>query len=495
MTEDRPIFLGLDLGTSAVKAVLVDADNRIIDSRSTPLSVSRPQQGWSEQDPEAWWQAADLAVRNLATSHPGEMAAVTGIGLSGQMHGLTALDASDAVLRPAILWNDTRSAPQATHLDKDHPAFRQVGGNAVMPGFTAPKAVWMAAAEPELFRQIGTILLPKDYLRLRMTGEKMSDMSDAAGTLWLDVAARDWSDALLEICDLDRGSMPRLVEGSAVSGQLRAEIARQWGIDGRPVVAGGGGDNAAAAVGLGIVAPGDSFLSLGTSGVVFTVTDSFAPAADSGAHAFCHALPRSWHQMGVILAASDCVSWLCDVTGLAVDTLMAQMAQTDLAATDLMFHPYLSGERTPHNDAAARGGFFGLARHHGPGDMARAVLQGVAFAIADATAVLTDAGATQDRLMATGGGANNHNWLSYIASVTGIAIDLPANGDFGAAFGAARLAMLADGARVGDVCHKPATKLTIEPDIALAEKLSPARDDWQQIYQLLKAQKNRHPNG
>ena len=495
MTEDRPIFLGLDLGTSAVKAVLVDSDNRIIGSRSVPLSVSRPHQGWSEQDPEAWWQAADLAVRKLCHSHPNEMSAVTGIGLSGQMHGLTALDANDAVLRPAILWNDIRSAPQATQLDADHPAFRRIGGNAVMPGFTAPKAAWMAENEPELFQQLGTVLLPKDYLRLRMTGEKVSDMSDAAGTLWLDVAGRDWSDDLLDICDLDRRFMPRLIEGSEVSGRLRAEVARQWGIDGRPVVAGGGGDNAAAAVGLGIVSPGDSFLSLGTSGVVFTVTDRFAPAAKSGAHAFCHALPGSWHQMGVILAASDAVSWLCEVTGLNVGTLMEQMAQTDPAATDLMLHPYLSGERTPHNDAHARDGFFGLARHHGPGDMARAVLQGVGFAIADATDVLKEAGARPERLMATGGGASNQDWLLYIASVTGIAIDLPANGDFGAAFGAARLAMLADGASVADVCHKPATRLTIEPDVTLAEKLNPARDDWQKIYQLLKTQKNRHPSG
>lgn len=309
------------------------------------------------------------------------------------------------------------------------------------------------------------------------------------------MAGRDWSDELLDICGLDRRLMPRLVEGSEVSGQLRAKIASAWGIDGRPVVAGGGGDNAAAAAGLGIVAPGDSFLSLGTSGVVFTVTDGFAPAAESGAHAFCHALPDSWHQMGVILAASDCLSWLCEVTGLDVGILMKQMGDTDPAATDLMFHPYLSGERTPHNDADARGGFFGLARRHGPGNMARAVLQGVGFAIADAIDVLKNAGAKPGRLMATGGGASNHEWLRYIASVTGIAIDLPADGDFGAAFGAARLAMLADGASIADICQKPDIQLTIEPDVALADRLYPARDDWQQIYQLLKARKKFHPTG
>ena len=479
------MFLGIDLGTSAVKALLVDERGTMIASQSAPLSISRPHLGWSEQDPESWWQAADLAVRQLGQSQPAGIAAVTAIGLSGQMHGLTALDAAMRPLRPAILWNDTRSSAQAAHLDRAHPEFRAIGGNAVMPGFTAPKAVWMAEAEPEFFSNIAVILLPKDYLRLRMTGETVSEMSDAAGTLWLDVAARDWSDRLLDLCGLARSTMPRLVEGSAVSGRLRAEIARDWGIDGQPVVAGGGGDNAAAAVGLGTVAPGDSFLSLGTSGVVFTVTDRFAPAAESGAHAFCHALPDSWHQMGVILAASDCVSWLCEITGADVDTLMRDLASTDMSATDLLFHPYLSGERTPHNDADARGGFFGLARHHGRGEMTRAVLQGVAFAIADATQILSGAGAAPTRLVATGGGARNEIWLAYIAAVTGIPIDVPADGDFGAALGAARLAMMADGASVSDVCHKPDIRTTITPDPALADRLGAAQMRWRQIYRLL----------
>jgi xylulokinase len=479
------MFLGLDLGTSAVKALLVDENGHPVASQSAPLAVSRPHQGWSEQDPEEWWQSATLAVRKLGQSNPREIAAVTAIGLSGQMHGLTALDSAMRPLRPAILWNDTRSAPQATRLDRSHPEFRTTGGNAVMPGFTAPKAVWMAEAEAELFAATAMVLLPKDYLRLRMTGEAVSEMSDAGGTLWLDVAARDWSDRLLELCGLNRSNMPRLVEGSAVSGRLRAEIAREWGIDGLPLVAGGGGDNAAAAVGLGTIAPGDSFLSLGTSGVVFTVTDGFAPATESGVHALCHALPDTWHRMGVILAASDCISWLCEITGTDVETLMHDLAGTDLAGVDLMFHPYLSGERTPHNDANARGGFFGLARDHGRGEMTRAVLQGVAFAVADATNVLRQAGAAPTGLLATGGGAKNETWLTYIAAVTGIPINLPADGDFGAALGAARLAMIAAGASAGDVCHEPAIRMTINPDPVLADQLGPAHARWRQIYHLL----------
>jgi len=484
------MYLGIDLGTSAVKALLVGEQGRVIASRSAPLSVDRPKPGWSEQNPEDWWQATDRAVRALATDHVAQMAGVRAIGLSGQMHGLTALDAGDRVIRPAILWNDTRSAAQAARMDADMPAFRAIGGNAVMPGFTAPKAVWMQEMEADRFASIETILLPKDYLRLRMSGEKLSDMSDSAGTLWLDVAARDWSDDLLGLCGLSRDQMPGLVEGSAPAGMLRGEVAADWGMSGPVVIAGGGGDNAAAAVGLGAVTPGDAFCSLGTSGVVFSVTERFAPAAASGAHAFCHAIADGWHQMGVILAASDCIAWLCEVTGTNVETLMAELEGTNDLAADLMFHPYLSGERTPHNDAAARGGFFGLARHHSRADMTRAVLQGVAFAIGDATGVLGDAGGAPDMMLATGGGAKNRLWLSYIAAVTGVPVLVPEDGDFGAALGAARLAMMADGLAVDDVCHKPATREMIAPDSAMTEALMPVGQRWRDIYRLLQ---NKEP--
>ena len=484
------MYLGIDLGTSAVKALLVDAEGAIVDSRSAALAVSRPHPGWSEQDPDHWWQATSDAVMALGASRASQMAAVKTIGLSGQMHGLTALDAAGNVIRPAILWNDTRTAAQAARLDAEMPEFRMVGGNAVMPGFTAPKAVWMQECEPALFAAIDTILLPKDYLRFRMSGERLSEMSDSAGTLWLDVTRRAWSDDLLAACGLTVDQMPGLVEGTAPAGRLRRDIAEAWGIDGQPMIAGGGGDNASAAVGLGAVSPGDAFCSLGTSGVVFTVTDRFAPAAASGAHAFCHAVPDRWHQMGVILAASDCVAWLCEVTGADVGTLMAELdggdGQADDLACDLMFHPYLSGERTPHNDAGARGGFFGLARHHDRADMTRAVLQGVSFAIADATSVLREAGGAPEMMMATGGGAKNRLWLSYIAAMTGVPIMLPEEGEFGAALGAARLAMMADGMTVGDVCRKPKTQALITPESVMADALTPAYERWRELYHLLR---------
>lgn len=482
------MYLGIDIGTSAVKLLLVDHAGAVICSASSPLDISRPHIGWSEQDPDWWWQAVDKAALELATIYPQHMAGIKAIGLSGQMHGMVTLDKNDTVLRSAILWNDTRCAADAFMLDAEVPAFRQIGGNAVMPGFTAPKARWMAQHEPELFSQIETILLPKDYIRFLLTGDKVSDMSDAAGTLWLDVARRDWSETLLAATGLNTAQMPRLIEGSEVSGNLRADIAKRWGISGLPNVAGGGGDNAAAAIGLGVVAPGDGFVSLGTSGVVFTVTDKFAPAAGSGAHAFCHALPDTWHQMGVILAASDCVSWLCEITGLTVSDLMAEMEKTDIVSTTPIFHPYLSGERTPHNNANARGGFFGLSRGHGHGDLTRAVLQGVAFAIADAMDVLRTAGGAPETLLATGGGANNKIWLKLIASITGCAIQVPSGTDHGAALGAARLAMIADGAEAGQVCQKPDIADVIMPDSMLGDALAPARERSQQIYKILETE-------
>ena len=477
------MYIGIDLGTSAVKTLLMDATGAVITSHSARLDIARPETGWSEQNPADWWDAVDTTMLALAAGEPAKMAAVQAIGLAGQMHGLVALGAEDQILRPAILWNDTRCAAEAAEMDRDHAAFRRVGGNAVMPGFTAPKAVWMARHEPEIFDQIETILLPKDYLRLCLTGAKYADMSDAAGTLWLDVAARQWSPELLAACGLTMAQMPNLVEGNAATVPLRSDLATRWGIDHPPMIAGGAGDNAAAAIGLGVIAPGDGFLSLGTSGVVFMVTEAFAPAADSGAHAFCHAIPHRWHQMGVILAASDAVSWLSEVTNRSVDELMAAVDRTDPLTTMPLFHPYLSGERTPHNDAMARAGFFGLTRGHDEGDMARAVLQGVAYAIADAVDVLRAAGGAPTRLLATGGGAVNILWLRMIASVTGCEIAVPGGSETGAALGAARLAMMADGGAVETVCTQPTITEVIQPDPEWAEILNTARRKSQLLYQ------------
>ena len=287
-------FLGIDLGTSEVKLLLIDAVGELVGQAGAPLQVSRPHPLWSEQAPQDWWDAVETAVAELRRTHAQAFAAVRAIGLSGQMHGAVLLGARDEVLRPAILWNDGRSHAECDELTRRAPMLHAVAGNLAMPGFTAPKLLWVKAHEPEVFAQVRSVLLPKDYLRLRLTGEKVSDPSDAAGTLWLDVAARDWSDDLLAACDLSRAQMPRLVESNRPSAGLRPEVAKAWGLVSEVVVAAGAGDNAASAIGIGATSPGDGFISLGTSGVLFVVNDRFRPNAASAVHAFCQRCGSAW---------------------------------------------------------------------------------------------------------------------------------------------------------------------------------------------------------
>lgn len=481
-------YIGIDIGTSAVKAILVDETGQHRGSSSSALSVMRPCEGYSEQDPHDWFTATDAVLSDLASRFPDQMADVAALGLSGQMHGLVALSSDGQVLRPALLWNDVRAAAEAEALDRHHPHFRAVGGNIVMAGFTAPKAVWMARHEPELFQQTATILLPKDYVRFCLSGARISDMSDASGTLWLDIENRRWSEELLDICGLSLAQMPDLAEGSEACCTLSPELAERWGMRADIVIAGGAGDNAASAIGLGLSQPDDSFISLGTSGVVFSVTDSYKAAPEKAVHAFCHALPESWHQMGVILAATDCISWLSEVTSTSLDDLLEQMSRTDLSDTWPLFHPYLSGERTPHNHPDARGGFYGLTRRHHAGDMMRAVLQGVAYAITDSAEALQGNADTSSKktMIATGGGAKNQYWLKSIASLTGCQIEVPKQADHGAALGAARLGMLADGATLSDICIRPDIAELVVPDAEFGQKLNEARHISSQIYHLIR---------
>ncbi len=307
------MYLGIDIGTSGVKAVLVSEAGAVLATAARELALSHPAPLWSEQDPDGWVDAAVGAVDDLAARHPREVARVRGIGLSGQMHGATLLDADGRPLRPAILWNDGRSHAECVALERRCPSLHTIAGNLAMPGFTAPKLLWVARHEPKIFARVAKVLLPKAYVRYRLTGEMIEDMSDAAGTLWLDVGLRRWSALLLHATGLDLHHMPRLVEGSEVSAVLAPDYAQRWGMARDVVVAGGAGDNAASAIGLGAIAPGDAFLSLGTSGVVFRVTDRFAPAPASAVHAFCHALPGRWHQMGVMLSAAASLAWLAGV--------------------------------------------------------------------------------------------------------------------------------------------------------------------------------------
>ena len=480
------MYLGLDLGTSGVKALLIDDDQKVVGSATGALDVQRPHSGWSEQDPAAWIRATREAVSGLRSAHPREFAAVSGIGLSGQMHGATLLDASDTVLRPCILWNDTRSHREAAELDAD-PRFRAISGNIVFPGFTAPKLVWVANNEPETFGNVGKVLLPKDYLRLWLTGEHVSEMSDAAGTAWLDTGARAWSSELLDASGMDTGQMPRLVEGTEASGTLRAELASEWGMEKGVTVAGGAGDNAASACGMGTVADGRAFVSVGTSGVLFAANAAYLPNPESAVHTFCHALPATWHQMGVILSATDSLNWLETLTGRTAAELSAELGDTLRAPSDVTFLPYLSGERTPHNDAAIRGAFAGLGHQSGRAALTQAILEGVAFAFRDNLEALRSAGTTLSSVMAVGGGSRSRYWLKAIATALGIPVELPADGDFGAAFGAARLGLIAaSGADPLGVCTPPMVAETIEPDGGLADAFEQAYARYGALYPAIK---------
>ena len=473
------MYLGLDIGTSGIKAILIDADQNIVGSANAPLTVSRPHSGWSEQDPNSWITATETSLDKLKREFGTELAAVRGIGFSGQMHGATLLDSSYDVLRPCILWNDTRSHEQAAALDAN-PLFRSLSGNIVFPGFTAPKLAWVKDNEPELFSKTAKVLLPKDYLRLWLTGECVSEMSDASGTSWLNVEKREWSSELLEATDLSIETMPRLVEGTEVSGTMRSELAIRWGMK-NVVVAGGAGDNAASAIGLGTVQEGLAFASLGTSGVLFAANNRYLPNPQSAVHTFCHALPDTWHQMGVFLSATDSLNWWAGITGSDPSNLTKKLDQKVIAPAGPIFLPYLSGERTPHNDASIRGAFIGLDHAHDQDAMTAAVLEGVCFALRDSMEALKTAGTSLNNVMAVGGGSNSAYWLQTMSNILGVTVELPEDGDFGAAFGAARLGLMAaEKADPENVCLSPKVKTVFEPNHSLA-------DDYENSYQRYRA--------
>ena len=479
------MFIGLDLGTSGLRAVIMSAAGTVMGDAQSPFTASHPKSGWSEQDPDVWVAACQDCFRQLAKAHPDQMRVVQGIGLSGHMHGAVMVDDAGAALRPALLWNDTRAASQATKLDND-PQFRAISGNIVFPGFTAPKVQWVIENEPEVFAKCAKVMLPKDYLRAWLTGITGTDMSDAAGTSWLAVGARRWSAELVEASGLTMDHMPNLLEGSNIVGTLRADIATGHGMDPTAIVVSGGADNAVAACGAGCFEEGDGFVSLGTSGVVLAAKNSFAPDAASAVHTFCHAVPDRWYQMGVILAATDCLNWLSRTVGQSPAELSAQV--TDAKPTELMFLPYLSGERTPHNNAHIRGAFIGLDVGHGPADLTKAVMQGVGFALADNLQAIASTGTDLTRALAIGGGARSEAWVQMIATILNLPLDVPDKGDFGAAIGAARLAQVgALDLDPAEVMTRPPVSKTINPDPKHIAAFADAHARYQSLYPLLKA--------
>ncbi|APV52252.1 xylulokinase [Betaproteobacteria bacterium GR16-43] len=476
---------GIDLGTSSVKVALVCEDDRVIASASRPLVVSRPHPGFSEQEPEHWVKAVIECLDELKMKNGAALAETAAIGLSGHMHGATLLDETGAVLRPCILWNDGRSAEQCQRLTRDWPGLHAVTGNLAMPGFTAPKLMWVREHEPAIFARVAKVLLPKAYVRYRFTGEYIEEMSDASGTLWLDVGKREWSEPALAATGMRHDQMPQLVEGNAVAGVLASEWVKRWGFRKAPIFAGGAGDNAAGAVGVGAVHAGDAFVSLGTSGVLWATTATFAPAPARAVHAFCHALPNTWHQMGVLLSAAASLAWWSGVTGVDEPTLLGEI-DASVPSSDCWFAPYLNGERTPHNDALVRGGFLGLDGGSTRARMTLAVLEGVAYAMRDAQQALASAGTTLTQADLIGGGARSPLWAQLMADVLNIPLHQVAESEIGCAFGAARLARLAAGASL-DGLRRPARVRSFEPHVDRAALHAQRHGHWQSLYPALGA--------
>jgi xylulokinase len=455
-------LVGIDVGTSAVKGLAIDGDGGVLARAEAEVPLSTPRPGWSEQDPEDWWRAARQVLDELesAAGRP------AGIGLSGQMHGLVALDASDRVLRPAILWNDQRTGAECEEIERRLGLERLIAltGNRALAGFTAPKLLWMRRHEPELYGRIARIALPKDYVRLRLCGEHATDVSDASGTLLLDVAERRWSEEMLSALELDPAWLPTVLESPSVSGSF----------NGAPVAA-GGGDQAAGAVGVGVDGPGPLSVALGTSGVVFAALTEFAADPQARVHAFCHAVPGAWHAMGVMLSAAGSLRWLRDafVAGADYDDLTAAAARWPAGVEGLLFAPYLAGERTPYPDPDARGAFVGLSIRHDQGALVRALLEGVAFGLRDSLDLVRELGGDPAVGRVSGGGARSALWLQVVASVLELPLERVAV-DEGAAFGAAILAGVAAGSW-------PDVQAAVAAAVKPGERIEPV-PEWVEVY-------------
>lgn len=471
-------IVGLDVGTSGIKGLALDEDGAVVARAESGYPLSTPRPGWAEQDPEDWWRATEIVLARLK-AETGEPA---GIGLSGQMHGLVALDEADRVLRPAILWNDQRTADECAEIEQTIGFDRLLGltGNRALTGFTAPKLLWMRHHEAALHECIAHVLLPKDYVRRRLTGDYVTDVADASGTLWLDVAARDWSREVVDALGVPPNWLPRVLESPVAGGTTR---------DGGVPVAAGAGDQAAGALGVGVIRPGEALsVVLGTSGVVFAATDRFSPDPGGRVHAFAHAVPDAWHTMGVVLAAAGALRWLRDA--IAPETtfaaLLAAAEGWDPGTEGLTFLPYLAGERTPHADPDARGSFTGLSLRHDRGALVRAVLEGVAFALRDALDLVGAEGGMVGRV--SGGGARSELWLRILASVLELPLERPTV-DEGAAFGAALLGGVAAGVWA-DVPEAVATAIhpsgsRIEPVSAWVEPYREGRERFRELYPAL----------
>ncbi|UXV22453.1 xylulokinase [Pseudomonas fluorescens] len=480
-----PVSLGIDLGTSELKAILMDADGVVLAHTGVRLSVSRRQSGWSEQAPQDWWQACLQALEQLRVHEA--YARVACIGLSGQMHGAVLLGEDDRVLYPAILWDDSRAMAEAEQLGA---GFAEVTGSLPMAGLTAPKLLWLQRHEPEVFKAIDCVLSPKDYLRLRLTGERISEMSDAAGTLWLDVAQREWFAPMVRATGLTPAQMPRLVEGGAASACLTAS---GLGLSPEVVIAGGGGDNPVAAVGIGAINAGDGFITLGTSAAIVAITDHAAGNPASAVHSFCHALPNRWYTMGAMLAGASCLRWVTRLTGMPdeqtlLDRVQAQLPITQPVPLDTpLFLPYLAGERTPHNDPLLRGGFMSLGHDCTPAMLGYAVMEGVGFGLLDALRAVQAAGASVGACALVGGGARSEYWAQLLANILQREIVTLQGSELSACIGAAKLGFLAIGQGTALLQAGMPVKSRYLPDTAQQPRLEARYRKFQGLHAAAKA--------
>lgn len=490
------MYLGLDLGTSGLKAVLIDEDGLVLGTAVASYSVSNPKVLWSEQDPEDWWRACISVTAELKNSGH-DLSQVKCLGVAGQMHGATLLDKEGNVLRPCILWNDGRSYKECEQLENSSASFRQLSGNLAMPGFTAPKVMWVANNEPEIFEKTTKILLPKDYLNYRLTNKYCSEMSDAAGTLWLNPQTRDWDAELLQISGVSKDQMPNLFEGHQTIGLLTESVAQELGLPEIPIVA-GAGDNAAGAIGVGVTEPGKAFLSLGTSGVIFVVSEKHCASPEHTVHAFCHALPKRWHQMTVALSAANSLSWLANLVQASVSDLLGELESSGIQDTAVMFLPYLSGERTPHNDPMATASFLCLTNGTSRAELTLAVLEGVACSFADGQAALLSAKTKISDITLIGGGAQSARWRQILADVLDTKLTFRNGGEVGPGLGAARLAKIgylqeknhisetAFTDLVTQTCPAPEILATHLPDSSKRPYYSKKYKNYQAIYQQTK---------
>ncbi len=453
------MYLGIDIGTSAVKTVLIDVTGTVLSDASVGLSIQHPHAGWAEQAPDDWWQAVVKAVRSACADQPPPSA----IGLSGQMHGAVLLDKTHKAIRPAILWNDSRAEADCNSLSNTHPHLAQLAGVRAMPGLTAPKLLWLSREEPNNFKAISHLLSAKDYIGLRLHGACITDPSDAAATWWFDQAQRDWAPALQTATASDPGWFPPILGGDEQAGQLSQSAAEQLGLPRGIPIATGAGDAVAGAIALGAVRDGDGFVSLGTSGQLFVVTDRYAAAPDQGLHSFAHTLPGLWYQMAAMLNGARPMQWFADMTGAPIETLLAEAQDAPLPGTPICL-PYLTGERTPHGDSKIRSAFIDLSNDTTRGQMMRAVIEAIAYSFADARAALEAARPMPCTLQAIGGGARSALLLQTMADVIGVTLNRSEDAAIGPAIGAAKLAAMCIGDLSVSDLHQPETRQEFRPD-------------------------------